>query len=173
MMHATGSGAISIACHRPTRKIGGRNDLDAPEQGRTGALHIEEGGASQMPVAAFDSSEPVGELVPQPSIRLPSQIGATCPRFVAELGLIAAILEEAFRTVSRQGGRLRQRRAAAEAYEWFFEEDQKWPFAFQNVCDLLGLDAQALRACVLGELEERRREARPRATPPTRPPKGR
>jgi hypothetical protein len=127
--------------------------------GHAGALYIEVGGASQIRMAAraFDSSEPVGELVPEPSIRLPSQIGATYPRFVAELGLVAAILEEALRTVSRQAGRLRQRRAAAEAYEWFFDEDRKWPFAFQNVCDLLGLDAQALRGRVLGEVEERGR----------------
>jgi hypothetical protein len=86
---------------------------------------------------AFGSSELVGELVPQPSILLPSQIGATCPRFVAELGLVAAILEEALRTVSRQAGSVGQWRAREQTHQWFFDDDRQWPFAFRNVCDLV------------------------------------
>jgi len=115
----------------------------------------------------------MGEFEPQPSSLLPSQIGATYPRFVGELGLVAAILGEALRTVARQAGCVGKPRAVAEAYEWFFDDERQWPFAFRNVCDLVGLDAEVLRARVLGELKEQRRQARPRSTPSTRPAKGR
>jgi hypothetical protein len=86
---------------------------------------------------------------------------------------IEALLARGRRTSRRQARSVGSRSAAAQAHQWFFDDDRQWPFAFRNICDLLGLDAQALRGRVLGELKERRREARPRSTPPTRPPKGR
>src|SRR5262245_44424136 len=117
---------------------------------------MEVNAEAQMRAAAraFGLSELADEFVPQLSILLPSQIGATCPRFVAELGLVAAILEEAFRTVSRQAGSVGQRHARAQIHQWFFDDDRQWPFAFRNVCDLLGFDAEALRGRVLGEFKE-------------------
>lgn len=29
--------------------------------------------------------------------------------------------------------------------EWIFEDDQKWPFSFINICEALGIDSQYLR----------------------------
>jgi hypothetical protein len=76
------------------------------------------------------------------------------------------------RCARSRGRRVGQWRAREQTHQWFFDDDRQWPFAFRNVCVLLGLDAEALRGWVLGELKQRR-EARPRSIPPTRPPKER
>jgi hypothetical protein len=36
-------------------------------------------------------------------------------------------------------------RQSSEAFEWIASERRDWPFAFVNVCDLLGVDAKAVR----------------------------
>ncbi len=60
-----------------------------------------------------------------------------------ETRLMLAILEDAiecFRKEMRTRGR-----KFREAREWFLEEDSDWPFSFENICDLLGLSASAIR----------------------------
>jgi hypothetical protein len=47
-------------------------------------------------------------------------------------------------------GPLRERpQLAADARSWVIEEDRCWAFSFENVCDALGLSAEALRARLL------------------------
>src|SRR5438067_3812049 len=65
-----------------------------------------------------------------------------------EKRLMLAVLEDAVGTLqkyvnvsSRYG-----RRLFSEAEEWFASPDADWPFAFVNVCQALGLDAEYLRA---------------------------
>ena len=38
-----------------------------------------------------------------------------------------------------------------DAYHWFTSNDYTWPFSFLNVCQLLGLDPEAVREEQLGE----------------------
>jgi hypothetical protein len=40
-------------------------------------------------------------------------------------------------------------RLAAETREWFASDEQGWPCAFVAICDVLGLDPDAVRARVL------------------------
>ena len=64
-----------------------------------------------------------------------------------EKRLMLAVLEDAVGTfqkyvnVSSRHGR----RLFSEAEEWFAASESDWPFAFENVCQALGLDAEYLR----------------------------
>jgi hypothetical protein len=64
--------------------------------------------------------------------------------FLPEISLIAAIFEDAVRCVQR-ASRGMTRRQFSEAVEWSASERRDWPSAFVNVCDLLGVDAKAVR----------------------------
>src|SRR5262249_6973454 len=63
--------------------------------------------------------------------------------------LMLAVLEDALRCIER--GRTRRtfsaRRLAVEAEAWVRSDRRDWPFAFLNVCDILGFEADAVRAC--------------------------
>jgi hypothetical protein len=64
-----------------------------------------------------------------------------------ELRLMAAVLEEALRTFcgcAGSSGR-RSQRLFREAAEWFASSDASWPFAFENICDALGLEPDWIR----------------------------
>jgi hypothetical protein len=61
--------------------------------------------------------------------------------------LIAAMLEDAVHCVLRNGGIRRgpRWRELIEALDWVLDDTREWPFAFANVCDVLMLDAAAVR----------------------------
>src|SRR5262245_56231062 len=63
--------------------------------------------------------------------------------------LMLAVLEDALRCIER--GRRRRtfyaRRLAADAEAWLRSESRDWPFAFLNVCDVLGFQPDAVRNC--------------------------
>jgi hypothetical protein len=65
--------------------------------------------------------------------------------------LVLAVFEDAIRAAARQptGRSRRARLDYLEARAWVEDTDRSWPFAFPNVCDLLGLDADAVRRRVL------------------------
>ena len=58
-----------------------------------------------------------------------------------------AVLENAIDCFQKQGRRSNRRtqRLAQEAEEWFFKDDQQWPFSFLNICNVLGIDTGYLR----------------------------
>lgn len=66
-----------------------------------------------------------------------------CP----EMDLVAAVLEDALRCIARYAGTKspRRQREFLEACRWIWRDSCDWPFAFNNVCDLLGLNASAVR----------------------------
>ena len=64
--------------------------------------------------------------------------------FLPEISLIAAIFEDAVRCVQRASHGMTHRQFS-EAVEWIASERRDWPFAFVNVCDLLGVDANTVR----------------------------
>lgn len=49
----------------------------------------------------------------------------------------------------RYARRRRRQRLYMEAYRWVASNDRSWPYSFLNICDALGLSADALRAEVL------------------------
>ena len=64
-----------------------------------------------------------------------------------EMRLMLAVLEEAVATFQHQLGAdsRRGRRLFREADEWFRSADTSWTFAFESVCDVLGLDPEYVR----------------------------
>ena len=84
----------------------------------------------------------------EPATLLPSQVGGNPGRaHRPELHLVSAIFEDALHCVLRNVGarRGRKRREFLDACDWFWSEDTGWPFAFANVCDLLGIEGTAVR----------------------------
>jgi hypothetical protein len=65
-----------------------------------------------------------------------------------EQRLMLAVLGEAVHTYRTLAGAQspRARRLYREAETWFAERDARWPFAFENVCAALGIDAERLRS---------------------------
>jgi hypothetical protein len=68
--------------------------------------------------------------------------------------LMSAVLEEAVMCLTSSPpsvGRSRRptTQLALQAERWVRSADQSWPFAFENVCAALGLDAARLRAALL------------------------
>lgn len=85
----------------------------------------------------------------EPTTILPQQFApVSFHRRAPEMQLVAAILEDALQCISRNVGtpRGRRRRDFTEACRWLFQDDHRdWPFAFNNICDLLGLNIVAVR----------------------------
>jgi hypothetical protein len=69
-----------------------------------------------------------------------------------ETRLALAVLEDAITTVRMTTGvrTARAQRLAAEAWAWLASRDTTHPFAFENLCDYLGLSAAWLRSGLRG-----------------------
>jgi hypothetical protein len=86
----------------------------------------------------------------EPEILLPSQFfdkfrGHSV--LEAERRLMVAVLEDAVSCFQKYAGatRPRSRRLFQEAEEWLLEEDSSWPFSFESICTVLGIDPQYFR----------------------------
>ncbi len=64
-----------------------------------------------------------------------------------EVHLIAAVLEEALLCIVA-AHRRRRRKEFSDAWTWMWSDTRDWPFAFANVCEVLGLECAAVRASV-------------------------
>jgi len=77
-----------------------------------------------------------------------------------ERKLLFAVLEDAIRTYLRHrdnGALARNNEDYVEAAEWLSSDDEDGPFAFVNICEALGIDADGLRSGIsshTGRLEE-------------------
>jgi hypothetical protein len=86
----------------------------------------------------------------EPEILLPSQF---FDRFrgrsilEGERRLMLAVLEDAVSCFQKYAGatRPRGRRLFQEAEEWLLDADESWPFAFESICTVLGIDAGYFR----------------------------
>ena len=90
-----------------------------------------------------------------PETILPEQFFRPSAALAPEKRLMLAVLENALlpvlRNPGRRHGRLLERRPlTAEVRSWIASDAGDWPFAFVNICHVLGLDEQALRTAVLG-----------------------
>ena len=87
----------------------------------------------------------------QPDTLLPSQYFAALRRKGAhepERRLVTAVLQDAVDCFQKHL-RARDRKARQlylDAEEWICSEDRSWPFSFENVCDLLQINAEYLRS---------------------------
>jgi hypothetical protein len=87
----------------------------------------------------------------EPDILLPNQYFAAFRRGRAVEGerrLMLAVLEDAVDSYRKYALTRDPREQACflEAREWFFSTDRSWLFAFENICDVLEMNAEYLRA---------------------------
>lgn len=86
----------------------------------------------------------------QPDTLLPSQYHEALRRRSIqepERRLVIAILEDAVDCYTKHAF-ARDRRSQQlyqEAEEWILDTDRSWPFAFDNICDYIGLEPEYLR----------------------------
>ena len=114
----------------------------------------------------------------EPEVVLPAQMSWGARRDGNTSGaraLMLAILEDAMLCIEQGRGprHRRTRQVAAEAETWMRSDCGEWLFSFASICDVLGIDADALRArLLLNNVEHpanRGRAARAEAgEPPTR-----
>lgn len=92
----------------------------------------------------------MGDLDPLLPVQVERQLGCS-GRHCGEVALIAAVLEQAiddYRMPERVVGEVaRDMRRAALAY--LHSDDTRWPYSARNVCDVLGVDLDALRATLV------------------------
>jgi hypothetical protein len=86
----------------------------------------------------------------QPDTLLPSQFFDRIRRRTEHEGerrLMIAVLEDAVDVYRKQAGSRdpRGQQLFTEAEQWIEDSDRTWLFSFQNICDVLGLDADYLR----------------------------
>jgi hypothetical protein len=77
--------------------------------------------------------------------------------------LMLAVMVDALECMSYRGlgnGSAAGRKAAMEADRWIEEENDDYPFSFNSICDVLGIDAQSLRKAVGAWLASGRRLSR-------------
>ena len=94
----------------------------------------------------------------EPEVILPAQMtwGARSDGDTSRpRALMLAILEEAILCIER--GRRRRHwqthQLAAEAQQWVRSDSREWLFSFASICDVLGIDADALRDRLLTNVE--------------------
>jgi hypothetical protein len=81
---------------------------------------------------------------------LPQQLAQVRHRhttWTPELSLMTAVLDDAIGTFCRSGSapRLRDRVLFEETAAWFESSDVDWPYAFESICDTLGLEPEWIR----------------------------
>jgi hypothetical protein len=86
----------------------------------------------------------------QPDTLLPSQYFDRIrrrARYDAEHRLMIAVLEDAIDVYRKQIGARdpRNQQLFREAEDWIEDRDRTWLFSFENICDVLDLDAEYLR----------------------------
>ena len=93
----------------------------------------------------YPEREPVGLF--QPDVILPSQHFAPHRMQVPEQRLMIAVLQDAVDCVEkyRFTHNHRGRRLFDEAMQWLLAEETDWPYSFECICGVLGLDSNAVR----------------------------
>lgn len=90
----------------------------------------------------------------QPDTVLPAQyFGTRRSRGThdAEHELVVAVLQDAIDCFQKHllARERKARQLYVDAEAWIMSDDRRWPFSFENVCDLLNIDAPGLRQGLL------------------------
>lgn len=87
-------------------------------------------------------------------------------RFTCEQRLMLAVLADAINILHdwRAAASIRKRRLFAEAARWVMVQGSNVPFSFDNVCDALELNPDALRRRLAGMITDSGADARPLLT---------
>ena len=96
-------------------------------------------------VDRYLSGVPIGML--QPNVILPSQhFGARKP-LAPEQRLMIAVVQDAINCIEkyRFATGHRGRRLFDEVTKWLGAKETDWPYSFESICQVLGLDADAVR----------------------------
>ncbi len=124
--------------------------------------------AQAEPAASPRTPESLTDLF-APDLVLPEQFiqGARRDSYISgEKALMLAVLEDGIRCFQEhlRNPRSNPRLLSKEAEDWIKAVDWDWPFSFNNVCETLGIDPDALRGSLLAwkakrlaSLEERNR----------------
>jgi hypothetical protein len=104
-----------------------------------------------MQARAKKSEGGTGAGLFEPDILLPNQYFAAFRRGRAVEGerrLMLAVLEDAVDSYRKHARACDPREQACflEAKEWFSSNDRSWLFAFENICDVLEMNADYLRS---------------------------
>jgi hypothetical protein len=104
-----------------------------------------------MQARAKKSEGGTGAGLFEPDILLPNQYFAAFRRGRAVEGerrLMLAVLEDAVDSYRKHAAACDPREQACflEAKEWFSSDDRSWLFAFENICDVLEMNADYLRS---------------------------
>jgi len=85
-----------------------------------------------------------------PDYALPAQLPTRNGQLTPEQRLMMASLEDAVRDLRRFGGcaNTRARGIYWETVAWFMSDECWWPHHFVNMCDHLGLEADAVRTAL-------------------------
>jgi hypothetical protein len=113
----------------------------------------EGGGRTSQPFAVHEGGHSAGfnmEALFQPDILIQSQyVGTHQRRFhqEPEKVLMLALLEDAIVCFQDNFGTDCKRKQALfeDAEQWILDHDASYIFSFENICDVLGLDASYLR----------------------------
>lgn len=100
----------------------------------------------------------------EPDVMLPAQYFAILRKSAPqgpEYLLVLAMLQDAVECVQKYRWAVdpNGRELYQEAYDWIASDDRKWPFSFENVCEILKIDPGYLRTG-LYRWCERQEEAR-------------
>jgi hypothetical protein len=105
--------------------------------------------AAQAPRAFEDGGYLFIDSLGQPDCLLPSQFFGGRPNHAVEgeIRLLSAVLQDAINTytLSVNSEKPQHREQFREVDFWFNAKRQRGLFAFQSVCEILGVDAQRLR----------------------------
>ncbi|MCW5891510.1 MAG: hypothetical protein KIT14_13300 [bacterium] len=90
-----------------------------------------------------------------PEIILPEQVvqGFRRDSYISgEKALMLAVLEDGIRCFQEHltNPRSNPRLLSQQSEQWIRAVDYEWPFSFNNVCETLGIDPDALRSALLG-----------------------
>jgi len=95
----------------------------------------------------------------QPDSILPSQFAAGGKKRTQQepvLRLVEAVLRDAVECFQKHlfASKRKHQDAFREAERWILSTDRNWPFAFENVCDVLGIEPSYLRQGLLNWKEQ-------------------
>ncbi len=86
-------------------------------------------------------------LLKHVDIILPPQYFRASTKLAPELRLMMAVLEDAIDCITkyRSAADREGRRIFDEEQQWLYSEESQWLYSFGSMCDVLDLDAEAVR----------------------------